>query len=231
MTPHPHDRGDAYEGAASESRVLRYTEAFDAAFSGQSCEVVRADGTTYALATSLWSGEATAADLALFVEPCHGPTVDIGCGPGRLTAALASVGCEVLGVDSSETAVRLTRARGAMALQLDVLGDLQIGTQWSHVLLADGNVGLGGDPVRLLRRMRDLIHENGTVLVELAAEGVPSGPEQLRLKVGDDISTPFAWSALSTDDIERTACAAGLVVMGVRTLGQRVVATLRPRGA
>jgi SAM-dependent methyltransferase len=191
---------------------------------------VRTDGTSRPLATHSWLGDASRTDVALFVEPCHGPTLDVGCGPGRLTEALASRGVEVLGIDSSAEAVRLTLARGAMALHLDVVDRLPIGSAWSHVLLADGNVGLGGDPVILLRRVRELLDENGTVLVELAATGVRSGPEQLRLKVGDTISTPFAWSVVGVDDIEQVAAHAGLIVMGIRDLDGRVVATLRPRG-
>ncbi|GEP35322.1 methyltransferase type 12 [Nocardioides szechwanensis] len=210
--------------------MLQSTEAFDAAFSGQSCEVVRANGSTHALATHLWSGDTTATDVSLFVDPCHGPTLDVGCGPGRLAGALASRGLEVLGIDTSPEAVRLTLARGAMALRRDIFDELPIGSQWSHVLLADGNIGLGGDPVVLLRRILELLDENGTVLVELAGPGVPSGPEQLRLKVGDTISTSFAWCVLGVDDIERVAADAGLIVMGVRNQGGRVVATLRPRG-
>ncbi len=209
--------------------MLRCTEAFDAAFSGESAQVVRVDGTTQPLSTHLWQGEATLTDIVLFVEPCHGAALDIGCGPGRLAGAIASRGIEVLGIDTSPEAVRLTLTRGAMALCRDIFEPLPIGSRWSHVLLADGNVGMGGDPVRLLRRVRELLDENGTVLVELAPSGVVSGPEQLRLKVGDTISTPFTWSVLGVDDIEHVASAAGFLVMGVRTHDERVVATLRPR--
>ena len=69
------------------------------------------------------------------------------------------------------------------------------------------------------------------MLVELEAPGVVSRNEQLRLKVGDTISTPFTWSVLSVDHIERVASEAGFLVMGVRLHDERVVATLRPRGA
>lgn len=211
--------------------MLPCTEAFDAVFSGQSFQVVRAGGQDRNWSAQLWQGEATPADIALFVAVCHGATLDVGCGPGRLAGAIASRGIEVLGIDTSIEAVRLTLARGAMALCRDILEPLTIGSQWSHVLLADGNIGVGGDPVRLLRRVRKLLDENGTVLVELAAPGVVSGPELLRLEVGDTISTPFPWFVLSVDDVDRIASDAGFLVMGVRTHDERTVATLRPRSA
>lgn len=208
--------------------MLRSTEAFDAAFSGATCQVVRADGTTQALSTQLWLGDASTSDVALFVQPCHGATLDVGCGPGRLAGEIAARGVEVLGIDTSAEAVRLTLARGAMALRRDIFDPLPIGSQWRHVLLADGNIGLGGDSARLLRRVRELLDENGTVLVELAGPGVASGPEQLRMKVGDAISTPFPWSVVGVDAIDDLAARTGFLVMGTRTHDERTVATLRP---
>ena len=116
----PHTRGEGAKEAAFVGPVFRDTDAFDAAFAGQSCQIVRPDGTTEALSTHRWQGDVTPSDLALFVEPCHGATLDIGCGPGRLAGALAARGIEVLGIDTSVEAVRLTLARGAMALRRDV---------------------------------------------------------------------------------------------------------------
>ncbi len=225
----PHTRGEGANEAALVGPVFRDTDAFDAAFAGQSCHIIRTDGSTEALSIHVWQGDVTPSDIALFVEPCHGATLDIGCGPGRLAGAIAARGIEVLGIDTSVEAVRLTLARGAMALRRDVFETMHIGSRWSHALLADGNIGLGGDPVRLLRRIREFLDENGTVLVELEAPGVVSRNEQLRLKVGDTISTPFTWSVLSVDHIERVASEAGFLVMGVRHHGMRVAATLRPR--
>lgn len=224
----PRVSGDA-QNAAFEGRVVKCHVALDAAFSGKPCQVVREDGTTRLLPTPLWAAQSTATDDALFVDPCHGATLDVGCGPGRLTEALASRGIEVLGIDTSEEAVRLTRARGAMALQRDVYDPIPHYTGWSHVILADGNIGLGGDPLRLLRRVRQLLHDNGTALVEVAGRGVKSEIEQLRLQVGDSISVPFRWSVVGADDIEHVAAHAGLNVMGLRTRDERTVATLRPR--
>ncbi len=225
----PHTRGEGANEAAFVGPVFRDTDAYDAAFAGQSCHIVRPDGTTEALSTHRWQGDVTPSDLTLFVEPCHGATLDIGCGPGRLAGAIAARGIEVLGIDTSVEAVRQTLARGAMALCRDVFEPMHLGSRWSHVLLADGNVGLGGDPIKLLRRVREFLDENGTVLVELEGRGVVSRNERLRLKVGDTISTPFTWSVLSVDHIERVSSDAGFLVMGVRLHDERVVATLRPR--
>jgi len=45
------------------------------------------------------------------------------------------------------------------------------GGRWAHVLLADGNVGIGGDVVALLRRCAELVRPGGTVVVEVERPG------------------------------------------------------------
>ncbi len=41
--------------------------------------------------------------------------------------------------------------------------------QWHWALLADGSIGIGGDPVRLLRRVAELVGPGGRALVEVSA--------------------------------------------------------------
>lgn len=41
--------------------------------------------------------------------PAAGPAIDVGCGVGRTTAALAQAGYEVVGIDPSERAIALAR--------------------------------------------------------------------------------------------------------------------------
>ena len=43
--------------------------------------------------------------------------------------------------------------------------------RWDTVLLADGNIGIGGDPLALLRRAAELLHPGGRVVVDLAEPG------------------------------------------------------------
>ncbi len=213
--------------APDVSLGLTSVQALDAAFAGIPCRVVRADGSTKALAVHHWRGEASSSDHALFVDQCTGPTLDVGCGPGRLTTAVARRGIEAVGVDISAEAVRLARIRGAAAVWQDVFEDLPSRRRWQHVLLADGNIGLGGDPVRLLHRVADLLHPSGTALVELAGPGVQHGRERIRLQVGSRVSDPFLWATVGVDQIGDMAAAADLAVTEVRSLSGRHVATLQ----
>lgn len=47
--------------------------------------------------------------LAAFAEQVRGPVVDVGCGPGHVTAHLASLGVDVTGVDLSPKMVEVAR--------------------------------------------------------------------------------------------------------------------------
>lgn len=162
------------------------------------------------------------------VSRCTGPTLDVGCGPGRLTAAVASTGLPALGVDISPTAVRLTRHRGATALCRSVFEPLPAEGRWRHVLLADGNIGIGGHPHRLLSRCRALLGPTGTVLVELDPPGSRSHTATVRLRYGDRQSRPFRWAYLSADDLAESAEAAALRVLDRWTEDGRWFAALAP---
>ncbi len=213
----------------TDTRPMTTVEALDAAFAGQSCEMVRADGLRRPLATHRWSGPASPSDLALFVDRCAGPTIDVGCGPGRLAGALWARGVDVLGVDTSPEAVRQTLARGAPALCRDVFAHLPREAHWEHVLLADGNIGLGGHPDRLLRRVASLLSPTGTALVELAGAGSVSIHAGVRLRVGERDSGSFDWATVGVDAIADVADEAGLAVVDLVSVDRRHVATLQHR--
>lgn len=206
---------------------LATVDALDLAFAGEQCEFVQADGTSRVMAVHRWSREASRTDHRLFVGRCHGPTLDVGCGPGRLTAAVTERGLYALGIDVSTEAVRQTRARGAAALCQDVFAELSGCATWHHVLLADGNIGLGGDPVRLMKRVAALLATDGTALVEVAGPGVGTVHDQVRLRIGDRMTPPFSWATVGTDTIGALAGAAGLALTRLDHDSGRYVATLR----
>jgi SAM-dependent methyltransferase len=158
-----------------------------------------------------WFGEHTPGDDSL-LQRCAGATLDIGCGPGRLVAALTSRGYQALGVDVSAEAVRQARRRGAPARHACVFcGPLEGG--WRHLLLADGNIGIGGDPQRLLRRCHQLLGPGGDILVEVEPPGSGSWRGQVALRTGERTSSPFPWAAVAADDLGMLARNCALTVM------------------
>ncbi|HEY1487493.1 MAG TPA: class I SAM-dependent methyltransferase [Micromonosporaceae bacterium] len=169
--------------------------------------------------------ELRAGDAGLLAR-CDGPTLDVGCGPGRLVAALSAMWIPALGIDVSSEAVRQARRRGAPAQLACVLtADLHLDLWW-HILLIDGNIGIGGDPARLLRRCRDLLCTGGDILVELEAPGVPSWCGPVALAFGDSVSTPFAWAAVAADDLAALAVEVELYVAETWTEADRWFARL-----
>ncbi|MGA8112574.1 MAG: class I SAM-dependent methyltransferase, partial [Actinocatenispora sp.] len=126
------------------------------------------------------------------------------------TAAVAATGTHALGVDISPVAVRLTRRRGGTALCRSVFQRLPAEGRWRHVLLADGNIGIGGDPVRLLTRCRSLLAPGGSVLVEVEPPGGGSGTSTVRLRHGERYSQPFRWARVAADDLAADAEPAAL---------------------
>ena len=116
----------------------------------------RADGWLLPLDVERWCAEADAADLEV-LRCCEGPVLDVGCGPGRLVAALGALGHRALGIDVSEAAVAHTAGRGGQALLRSVFDPLPGTGRWGTALLMDGNLGIGGDPPALLDRMAQLL--------------------------------------------------------------------------
>jgi len=165
------------------------------------------DGGTHRMALDRWLNDTDAADDDL-LRRAQGPVLDVGCGPGRHVLALQARRVPALGIDIAAAAVALARRRGAPAIRRSVFDDLMSG--WGSVLLLDGNVGIGGDPVALLQRAAELLRRDGRVLVELDAPGVPSRSVEIRLELGRATSDWFAWAQLSVTDVAEAAAAAGL---------------------
>ncbi len=140
---------------------------------------------------------------ASLVERCQGPTLDVGAGPGRLTVALAERGIPTLGIDVTPDAVRQTRSAGALALMRDVFGHIPGAGRWRTVLLADGAIGIGGDPAALLQRISDLLGPQGHALVEVRPPGADDAADE-RARAGLD------WVSVDADQIEDLAREAGM---------------------
>lgn len=164
---------------------------------------------------------------ASIVDRCSGPTLDVGSGPGRLTVALAERGIPALGIDVTPYAVHLSRAAGALTLLRDVFGRVPGTGRWMTVLLADGNIGIGGDPVALLLRVGELLTPPGQALVEVQPPGRALCSEQIRLRHGGQASAWFPWAYVSVDQITDIASRADLAAAETWSTAGRWFATLR----
>ena len=204
---------------------------FSAAMQGAPCTVHGLEERPRRLPMKRWAGLADSSDVEV-LSHCDGPVIDIGCGPGRMSEHLAARGVEVLGIDIVPEAVVLTRARGASALRRNVFDRLPGEGAWVCALLADGNIGIGGDPVQLLRRVADLLAPGGWVVADLAPPGAGLATRTVELECGGFRSPSFPWSVLGPESIDEVASAAGLRVHAVREHGGRwFVLLVRPGGA
>src|ERR1700740_42340 len=112
------------------------------------------------------------------------------------------------------TAVRCTSsypgASGAPALHRWVFDPLPGQGRWATVLLADGNIGIGGLPARLLHRCAPLLAPSGRTLIE-AEPG--NGDEQLTawLEHPDGRRGPvFPWARMGMPALLRATEDVGL---------------------
>lgn len=180
------------------------TTVFDAALAAHTAWLTTDRGLRCELPGWRWRGPADETD-ELMLARCTGPTLDVGCGPGRLTAALRARMVPALGIDVSATAVRMTGRRGGRVFHGDVFGPVPDAGEWDHVLLADGNIGIGGAPLVLLARARELLAPGGSVIVEVDPPG--RGLQCGTARIGP--GRPFPWALVGADAVAGLAGHAG----------------------
>jgi SAM-dependent methyltransferase len=191
-------------------------------------EIEHADGSI----TPLWADDwrrLRPGDASL-IDRCSGPTLDVGSGPGRLTVALAERGVLALGIDVAPHAVRVARSAGSLTLLRDVFSRVPGTGRWRIVLLADGSIGIGGDPAALLRRVAELLAPPGQALVEVQPPGRELRRERVRLRHsrghGHQAGDWFPWAQVGADQLAGIAAEVGLSTAETWSSGGRWFATL-----
>ena len=215
---------------------------YERALDGERCWIRHDDGEVRQLPAHRWLSPADrgpyrdrhsdgelASDEAFdeaVAQMCSGPTIELGCGPARLVARLVQRGIPALGIDRSAAAIRLASRGGAPALLGDVFEPLPGTGRWQTVLLVDGNVGLGGDPRRILGRAAELLGRGGRCVAEFDTRAIGVNSRWVRLEAGRDVGPWFRWASVGVDSAASLAAQVGLTLTGVRMIGGRVIATL-----
>ncbi len=184
------------------------------------------DGTLVPLPLERYLEPADATD-ELLLRNLEGPVLDVGCGPGRHLHALALRGVFALGVDLSPVAVQLARGRGARVIAGSIFDELPgIGT-WRTALLLDGNIGIGGDPARLLQRVGTLMREDGELLVELDPPAICTSSTFARIETAREVSSWFPWARVSVRDLDSIAGPSGFRAIQSYRRGDRWFARMQ----
>lgn len=179
------------------------------------------DGTSITLEIERYLQECDGDDESVLGR-CVGPVLDVGCGPGRIVSALTHRGVPALGIDIASMAVHLTRLRGAAAVHRDIFADLPAEGHWMTAVVLDGNIGIGGDVDRLLRRLSELLCPDGRAIIETAAH--PHADESKNLRFASDgvgVGPLFPWAIAGTTTVIAKAAYAGLAVSDQWSCGGR----------
>jgi SAM-dependent methyltransferase len=207
---------------------LPFVVVFAEALRGGECHLVGLEEGPVPLPVGRWRRDADASDRAL-LSHCVGHTLDVGCGPGRMSAHLMETGHGVLGIDVVQEAVRQARDRGVAALHRDVFASLPGEGRWDTVLLADGNIGIGGDPVALLMRVVELLAPAGRVVADLAAPGTGVHARSLTIRSDGGSTRPFRWASVGVDEVAALGAAAGLTCAEAHDIDGRWFGVLERR--
>lgn len=199
---------------------------FDHAYVGRGLQATTTDGIDpLRIDGRLWDRPADAVDR-LAIARCQPPVIDIGCGPGRMVAALIEQGQSALGVDVSGAAVDASVRNGGPALRRDLTGPLPGEGRWGTVLLMDSNIGIGGDVDALLRRGSRLVGPGGLIICETDPDPEIDEVHQVLLTAGG-MSSPVRWARIGAGALARRAQALNLVITERWSAAGRDFLTLR----
>ena len=183
-------------------------------------------GATLEIDLGRWTRPADHVD-EMVVARCEPPVLDIGCGPGRMVAALQRSGRAALGIDISAVAVDVGRRAGGQVLRRDLALPLAAEGRWGTSLLLDGNIGIGGDVPGLLRRCGQIVGGGGLIICEIDTDPERDEAYEVVLSRPGCQSAPVPWAAIGVRPLLRMASALDLIVTEVWEADHRSFVALR----
>lgn len=174
-----------------------------------------------------WLAEPTPSDRSVLTL-LDGQVLDVGCGPGRMLRAAREQPLSAAGVDLNPRAVSLARSAGSTVYRQSVFDPMP--RPWHGFLLLDGNIGIGGNPMALLRRLRELADRSARLLVETDPD--PDLEEHYRAVLCDRsgrCGEAFDWSRVGSRPLRRFARATGWLLDHERRRDGRSFSLLRTR--
>jgi SAM-dependent methyltransferase len=154
--------------------------------------------------------------LARLALPPGSSALEIGCGTGPISCLLAARGFDVLGLDVSETAVRMASRHASergLSAEFRVQDVVELTGERSYDLIVDGHclhcIVFDADRTRLYAALKQLVGRSGVLVIEtmvrhpalhipgflLDDDGIlwtksdEGEPEDLR-RIGDDLYRP-----------------------------------------
>lgn len=227
------------------------SQALMQATAGAPLRVERHDGHVSAAELMWWLRDPEAAppwDCRVLDLVTRQPVLDVGCATGRHVELLRARGVAAVGIDTCPEAVELGRAAGQPCDVADVWR-YDPGEEFGTVLAMGGNLGIAGSVRALpafLTRLESLLASGGCLLLgsvdwRLSAqlhhdflavqqrEGRYPGDIWLRLRLGEAVSSWFAWVLVDRDALAFAATHVGLAVTDVVTHHHHYVAQLARR--
>lgn len=152
------------------------------------------------------------------LAPSPGERVlDLGCGDGALTARLAELGCQVVGVDSSAAQLAAARARGVDVRQMDGQA-LEFGPEFDAVF-SNAALHWMKDAARVLAGVHKALRPRGRFVAECGGAGcvdtIHSALIEGLQRRGYDGLAASPWYFPTTEDYGAKLVAAGFAVTSI----------------
>ena len=156
-----------------------------------------------------------AGELVAWLDPKPGERIlDVGCGDGALTAKLAALGCDMVGIDTSPSLLAAARARGLDARPGDAR-DLPFAAEFDAVF-SNAVLHWVREPEAAARCMRRALKTNGRLAAEFGGHGnvaaIVTALRAAAMLHGGDVELAAPWFYPTTDEYAAILAGAGFEV-------------------